>query len=56
MNKVSSVYYNDYVKFSTKEVTLPQYEFNDDSVNLKLYYHQESNPPGLVRLSNRELR
>ncbi len=44
MNKVSSVYYNDYVKFSTKEVTLPQYEFNDDSVNLKLYYHQESNP------------
>ena len=44
MNKVSSIYYNDYVKFSSKDVSLSEFQFKDDSIGLEFYYHQENNP------------
>ena len=44
MNKVSSVYYNDYVKFTTKDISISDYQFKDDTINLALHYHQKNNP------------
>ncbi len=44
MNKVSSVYYNDYVKFTTKSVQTYNLPQSNDSLNIKLFYHQTDNP------------
>jgi hypothetical protein len=44
INKVSSIYYNDYAKFSEKDVSIPEFSFKGDSLNLELFYHQTNNP------------
>ena len=45
MNKVSSVYYTDYVKFSNQKYETTSYDnSNEDSINIQFFYHQTDNP------------
>ena len=49
INKISSVYYSDYVKFLNKNYSTVNYEISEyNDLNIRFFYHQEDNPKAWI--------